>query len=105
VQTVLNFKRLNDKTSMQMRFGTIETPEGTVLRLDSRTLASQNEIRTFGDVVDGRITLNLVAGGQTQQIALPWGPDVRGPYGPELSLSRQPIGPGRPGRSRPSSPT
>lgn len=94
VHTLLNFKRLNDKTSMQMRFGTIETPDGSVLRLDSRTLASQNEIRTFGDVVDGRITLNLVAGGRTQQIVLPWGADVRGPYAPELSLSRQPIQPG-----------
>jgi transglutaminase-like putative cysteine protease len=94
VQTVLNFRRLSDKTSIQMRFGTIETPEGAVLRLDSRTLASQDEIRTHGDVVDGRMALKLVAGGRTQQVVLAWGPDVRGPYGPELSLAREPIKPG-----------
>jgi transglutaminase-like putative cysteine protease len=95
VQTILNFTRIGDKASIQLRFGTIETPEGAVLRLDARTLASQNEMRTYGDVVDGRMTLNLVAGGRTQQIVLPWGPDVRGPYAPELSLARQPIQPGQ----------
>ncbi|HEX8201877.1 MAG TPA: transglutaminase-like domain-containing protein [Isosphaeraceae bacterium] len=94
VQTALSFKRINDTTSLQLRFGTIETPEGAVLRLDSRTLASQNEIRTYGDVVDGKMTLNLVAGGRAQQIVLPWAPDVRGPYAPELSLARQPLAPG-----------
>ena len=42
-----------------MQYGTIETPDGSVLRLDTRTLASDQEMRTFGDVVDDQMTLTL----------------------------------------------
>src|SRR4051794_18616583 len=46
VHTVLTFKRLTDTVTMQMRYGTIETPEGAVLRLDARTLTGAQEMRT-----------------------------------------------------------
>lgn len=94
VQTQLKFKRQSDTVSIQTRYGTIETPEGSVLRLDSRTLTGPMEMRLSGDVVDGTMGLSLVAGGKTERLDLPWGEDVRGPYGPEQSLSRQPMKPG-----------
>jgi hypothetical protein len=94
VNTVLSFKRGQDRVNMEVRYGTIETKEGSVLRLDTRTLAGREELRTYGDVIDGKMTLILEGGGQRQEMVLDWGPDVRGPYAAELSLSRQPIKPG-----------
>ena len=91
VDMVLSFKRDKDRVTIETRYGTIETPEGAVLRLDSRTLASKQEMRTFGDVVNNRMTLTLEGAGQRQQLVIPWGPDVRGPYAAEQSLSRTPI--------------
>ena len=91
---VLSFKRLNDRVRIEMRYGTIETPDGSVLRLDTRTLASDQELRTFGDVINGKMTLTLEGSGQPQQSTISWGPEVRGPYAAEQSLSRQPMKPG-----------
>lgn len=91
VDMVLSFKRDKDRVTTEIRYGTIETPEGAVLRLDSRTLASKQEMRTFGDVIDNQMTLTLEGAGQKQQLVIPWGPDVRGPYAAEQNLSRSPI--------------
>jgi hypothetical protein len=95
VDMVVTFKRLDNEISMELRYGTIETPDGAVLRLDTRTLASTQEIRAHGDVVDGKMTLILDGGGQSQQVTIPWGPEVRGPYAVEQSLSRDPMKPGQ----------
>src|SRR4051794_32149742 len=91
VDTVLTFKRLDDKITMELRYGTIETPQGSVLRLDTRTLASEKEMRISGDVIDGQMTLTLDGAGQAQKMTIPWGPEVRGPYAVEQSLSREPM--------------
>lgn len=94
VNTVLSFNRGSDRVNMEVRYGTIETPEGSVLRLDTRARMAQGEIRTSGDVVDGKMNLILENGGNRVEQVLDWGPEVRGPYAAELSLSRQPIAPG-----------
>lgn len=94
VETSLQFKRDRDAASIELLFGTIETPDGSVLRLDSRTLASRQEMKTSGDVINGQMTLTLEGGGQRQQKTIPWGPEVRGPYGAEMSLSRSLMKPG-----------
>jgi len=94
VDMVLNFKRGRDLVTNKLQYGTIETLEGSVLRLDTRTLAGAGEIRAFGDVVDGKMTLILQSGGSRQEQVLDWGPDVRGPYASEMSLARSPIKPG-----------
>jgi hypothetical protein len=94
IDMYLTFKRAGDSVSMEYLYGTIETPEGQVLRLDTRTLASKKEMRSHGDVVDGKMTLILEGSGQPQQLTIPWGPDVRGPYGAEMSIARKPMSPG-----------
>ncbi len=90
----LSFKRGNDNVAIEVNYGTIETPEGQVLKLDTKTYASQTALRVHGDVVDGKMKLAIENGSQRQQKVIPWGPDVMGPYGPELSFSRNPIKPG-----------
>jgi hypothetical protein len=91
---MMSFKRLEDRITLRQQYGTIETPEGEVLRLDTRMVASDREIRIHGDVVGGTMNLTLDGTGQRQQQAVPWGPDVRGPYAVEQSMSRQPMKPG-----------
>ncbi len=90
----LSFARGRDVSKIEQEYGTIETPDGEVLRLDTLMRASQQDIRTHGDVKDGVMTLNFEVGGQRQQKQIPWGPDVRGPYGPEMSLARAMLKPG-----------
>jgi transglutaminase-like putative cysteine protease len=85
----LSYKRLGDTVSIGLEYGTIETPDGEVLRLDTLTRASKQVMRSHGDVVDGKMTLILDAAGQRQQQTIDWGPDVRGPYAAEQSLARQ----------------
>ncbi|CAN5915725.1 hypothetical protein BH23PLA1_BH23PLA1_23870 [soil metagenome] len=95
VDLALNFKRLEDSVTMRVRYGTIETLDGSVLRLDTRLQAGGGEMRTYGDVANDKMILTLEGSGQKQQLEVPWTADVRGPYGPELSLARDPIEPGQ----------
>jgi transglutaminase-like putative cysteine protease len=94
VDFVLSFKRGNDSSTMELQYGTIETPEGQVLRLDTRALVSQQVLRVHGDVIDGKMKLKIENGDQKQEKVLDWSADTFGPYGAELSLSRRPIKPG-----------
>lgn len=92
VTTNLSFKRLNDSVTMRQRFGTIETADGEVLRLDTRTNSGGSEMRTFGDVQEsGELLLTTEGSGQTRSTTVPWGKDVRGPYAVEQSLARKKI--------------
>ncbi len=93
VNTVLSLKRGNDRVDLELRYGTIETLDGAVLRLDTRTLAGEQEIKVSGDVVNGKMALTIEGGRQRQTVTIPWEPDVRGPYGAELSLARKPLEP------------
>ena len=90
----ISFQRGKDTAQIKLLYGTIETPEGQVLRLDTRTQASGEDIRTYGDVSNAAMKLILEVGGQKRQIEIPWGEDVRGPYGSEMSLAREPLKPG-----------
>jgi hypothetical protein len=91
----VSFKRKGDQADMRLMYGTIETPDGTVLKLDTRTYSGEVEtMRTFGEVAGERMNLTVQAGGREESKAIPWSPDVRGPYGAELSLARTPLAPG-----------
>jgi transglutaminase-like putative cysteine protease len=94
VDLELSFRRDKDQVLLGMEYGTIEKPDGSVLRLDTRIRAAENVIRVHGDVVADKMKLTLDAGGQEQQQTIDWGQDVRGPYAAEMSLSRSPIKPG-----------
>lgn len=94
VDTVLSFRRGDDTVVQKMMYGTIETPEGEVLRLDTRTLTSDNEIRVYGDAIKGQMKLILEGTNQRQEQVIPWGPEVRGPYAAEQSMAKKPMAEG-----------
>ncbi len=99
VDTNVRFKRGSDRTKMIFHYGTIERPDGTVLKLDTRTqnTGSQSpseDIRTFGDVKNEKMELTQEVNRKKTTLVIPWADDVRGPYAAELSLSRSPMKPG-----------
>jgi transglutaminase-like putative cysteine protease len=96
VDQVFNFRRLDDQVTMSLTYGTIETPDGEVLRLDTRTLASENEIRVHGDAIRGKMKLimNIEGVPKPQEVVIPWGKDVRGPYAAEQSMAKKPMAEG-----------
>jgi transglutaminase-like putative cysteine protease len=85
-------KRGDDVAVTKLMYGTIETLDGQVLKLDTRTLTGDNDIRVHGDVVRGKMTLIMdgaPSGGGRQEEVITWGPEVRGPYAPEQSMARK----------------
>lgn len=95
IDAKLTFQRGRDTATVEFLYGTIETKDGEVLRLDTRQRTSGQDIRAFGDADGDKLPLTLEVGGQRQRKVLDWGPDVRGPYGAEMSLSREPLQPGQ----------
>jgi hypothetical protein len=89
VDMVLKFKRAKDTVVNELMYGTIETPEGEVLRIATRTLLSDHELKMSGDAIGGKMTLKIEGGDERAEV-IPWGSDVRGPYAAEQSLARKP---------------
>ena len=88
----MRLKRQNDESLVKLMYGTIETLDGEVLRLDTRTQAGETQdIRVHGDVINHRMKLIMEGTGRSQSRIIPWAPDVRGPYGAEQSMARQPM--------------
>jgi Transglutaminase-like superfamily len=88
-----SLKRGDDVAITRLRYGTIETLDGQVLRLDTLTSAGAQNLRAHGDVIKGAMTLMLESGGQPQKLVIPWSRDVRGPYAAEQSMARNPMKP------------
>ncbi len=92
IDAEMRLKRGQDESVVKLMYGTIETLDGQVLRLDTRTDAGGNQdIRVHGDVIGGRMKLSMKAGGQSVSQTIPWSPEIRGPYGPEQSMTKQPM--------------
>jgi len=84
-------KRDKDVTVTKLTYGTIETFDGQVLRLDTLTSAGEQQLRGHGDVLHGEMEFILEGAGQQQKLVIPWGPEVRGPYAAEQSMARKPM--------------
>lgn len=86
-----SLKRGQDIAVTKLSYGTIETLDGQVLKLDTLTLAGTQKLRAHGDVIKGAMTLILDSGGQPQKLVIPWTSDVRGPYAAEQSMAKKPM--------------
>jgi len=84
-------KRDKDVSVIKLMYGTIETLDGQVLRLDTLTSAGEQRLRGHGDVIHGEMKFVLEGPGGRQELVIPWGPEVRGPYAAEQSMARQPM--------------
>ena len=59
-------KRGNDFSTANLKYGTIETLDGQVLRLDTRTVAGEQQLRAHGDVIRGKMKLVLEGAGRAR---------------------------------------
>ena len=84
-------KRDRDVSVTKLTYGTIETLDGQVLRLDTLIDAGEQRIRAHGDVMRGEMELVLESKGGKQSVTIPWSTDVRGPYAAEQSMARKPM--------------
>jgi transglutaminase superfamily protein len=92
IDNELRLKRRDDVAVTKLMYGTIETLDGQVLKLDTRTQAGNlQDLRAHGNVINGEMKLIVESGGQEQSLTIPWGPEVRGPYAPEQSMARKPL--------------
>lgn len=90
----MRLKRREDESLIKLMYGTIETLDGEVLRLDTRTQAGETQdIRVHGDVqtASRKMTLIIEGTGHSERRIIDWSPDVRGPYGAEQSMARKPM--------------
>jgi Transglutaminase-like superfamily len=88
----MSLKRSNNTVDINLMYGTIETLDGEVLKLDTRTQAGQGQdLRVHGVVIGGRMKLIIEGAGEPQSKVISWEREVRGPYGPEQSMARQPM--------------
>jgi transglutaminase-like putative cysteine protease len=86
----MRLKRRDDESPIKLMYGTIETLDGEVLRLDTRTQAGETQdIRVHGDVTNHKMRLTMDGTGRSETRVIVWGPEVRGPYGAEQSMARQ----------------
>ena len=68
-------KRDKDISVVKLEYGTIETLDGQVLRLDTRTLAGDaKDIRAHGDVIGGEMMLILDGSGEQTRAGDPLEP-------------------------------
>jgi transglutaminase-like putative cysteine protease len=87
-------QRLNRGSSValtRLHYGTIETLDGQVLKLDTLTETGDDNLRAHGHVIRGKMKLKLESSGGRQELTIPWGSDVRGPYAPEQSMAKKPM--------------
>ena len=78
MDTERRLKRRDDVAVTKLMYGTIETLDGQVLKLDTRTQAGgDQDIRAHGDVINGEMKLILESGGRGAVEGDPLGP--RGP--------------------------
>lgn len=67
VKSELTFKRLKDTVTMKLEYGSIETPDGQVLRLDNLINASTQVLHVHGDVIDKKMNLVIEGGGRRRR--------------------------------------
>jgi hypothetical protein len=91
----LVFTRGGDRTTQEIHFTSLETPDGKLIEFQTETQFGPTPMQTKGRVEGGRLLMETSSLGKTQNSVLPWPADCGGLYAVELSLERQPLQPGQ----------
>lgn len=89
----LTIKRFQDVAESEMRFISVETPDGKVLEFEGHVRGSGIPMVTKGQVHGDRLEVKTVTHGKTVSAAHPWSSDCGGFFAVEQSLERQPMQP------------
>jgi hypothetical protein len=87
----LSLRRFGQTVEQDLKIGTVETPEGELLRFTTEAALGPTPVRFKGHVEAGEMVIE--GNGATKPVRMPWSKDVRGFRGLEESLEKQPMAP------------
>ena len=87
-------KRSGQTITQDMTLTSWDTPDGGLVRFESRMSAGPGEIVSVGAVREGTLGIDTTTLGRTQSQKIPWQPEWGGLFAPEQSLRRLPLKPG-----------
>jgi hypothetical protein len=87
--------RGGDRSSQDIHFVSLETPDGKLIEFQTETQFGQVPMQTTGRVSGEQLLLETSTLGKTETKALSWPADCGGMYAVELSLERAPMQPGQ----------
>lgn len=93
-QARLALKRFNTPIETEIRFTSLETPDGQVLECRSEMGQAGASMTTEGRAAGGQFHLKVATTGKTVTTAIPWSPEYGGFYALQQSLSKKPMKPG-----------
>ena len=86
-----SMQRSGEDISQDMTLTSWDTPEGRLVRFESRMSGAGGETTSVGVVKDGKLGIDTTTLGRTQSHQIPWPEDAGGLFAPEQSLRRQPL--------------
>src|SRR6267142_6013132 len=89
-----SMQRSGQTVTQDMTLVSWDTPDGRLVRFESRMSAGPGEIVSVGAVRDGKLGIDTTTLGRTQSQKIPWQADWGGLFAPEQSLRRAPLAPG-----------
>jgi hypothetical protein len=92
--TRTSFQRAGQSIVQDMLATSWETPEGEVVRFESRMKMGPQDMVSTGRVADGKMTIETTTVGKTQKHAIDWPAGTGGFFAVEQSLENQPLKPG-----------
>ena len=90
----LEVSRFGQTSQQELKSRSLETPEGQLLEFSTEVSFGPSPTVTTGRVEGNQLVLEVRTAGASQARRLPWSDAVRGFYGVEKSLERQPLAPG-----------
>lgn len=89
----MRIQRFGQQTEQQVTLIWIETPDGQLVRCETRISSAQGEIVTRGKPVGNQLEMTTTSAGNTQTTRVDWRKDWGGFFAVERSLERQPMQP------------
>jgi len=87
-------KRFGEESKQEMRFESMETPEGVLVGFDVTMEQGRVPVRVMGSAFGGQLRLETVTHGKKTTSKIPWKPEYGGFHAPEQTLLDKPMKPG-----------
>jgi hypothetical protein len=92
--TLTVMKRAGQTIEQEMTLTSWDTPDGRLVRFESRISSGPGEVVATGAVRDNQLGIDITTLGRTQSQKIPWQAEWGGIFAPDQSLRRQPMKPG-----------
>ena len=93
--TRLAIRRFGKPMETEVRFTSVETPEGRLVECRSATVQQAVSVTTEGRVVGNQLQVKIATKGKTLSSTIPWSAEYGGFYALQQSLARTPMRPGQ----------